>query len=144
MEYLRREDIFGSHEAQNKSTVPGPQKKKTRKTNSRFRQKLVRKTKTTGHQKLEARKTKTTLAQKLKVSSPPENINLDKSSILFSVFSFHCSNEIEREINGGHTKTKGKDMKWIGRQRKSKEMKENEQKMLVRKNKNNDGSKVRS
>ena len=61
------------------------------------------------------------------------------------MFSFHCSNEIERDINGGHTKTNGKNMKCIGeRQRKSKEIKENEQKMLVRKNKNNDGSKVRS
>eukprot|EP00746_Dinoflagellata_sp_MGD_P156569 gnl/MRDRNA2_/MRDRNA2_85881_c1_seq1.p1 gnl/MRDRNA2_/MRDRNA2_85881_c1~~gnl/MRDRNA2_/MRDRNA2_85881_c1_seq1.p1 ORF type:complete len:156 (+),score=9.00 gnl/MRDRNA2_/MRDRNA2_85881_c1_seq1:40-507(+) len=42
-------------------------KKKSTKSNNRFRQKLVRKTKTTGRQKLEVRKTKTTVAQKLKV-----------------------------------------------------------------------------
>ena len=136
------------------NTVPGPPQKKTRKTNNRFPQKFVRKTKTTGRQKLEVGKTKT------------------KVRLFFSLFSFHCSNEIEREINEGHTKTKGKEINWTGRQRKSKEMKRKwteilwkrkktnwelkeatwkgtrldwkRKDMLVKKNKNNAGSKVRS
>ena len=73
-------------------TVPGPPKK-TRKTNNRFQQKLVRKTKTTGRQKLEVRKTKTTLAQKAEVrketkGSTERFVPLQRCRIKFKITNF--------------------------------------------------------
>ncbi len=57
-------------------TAPGPPKRKIKKKENRFWQKLVRKTKKTRRRKLGVREKKKTLAQNLEVKNKKENDQL--------------------------------------------------------------------